>query len=138
MLHNISNIIKYSVTHNPTLSLLIIKIPTTTMKSTLKTMDVASKLCCLANVLLVHVEKTHIFDESTSNSKYSPKKGPQFYTLTCLSFKLEHSQETIIPSTCNETLVFVPGNAFQMDIVGNSNLLYHTKKIWVFCFYQQV
>lgn len=41
---------------------------------------------------------------------------------TCLSFKLQYSQETVIPTTGNETLVFVPGDTFQVDIVGDGDL----------------
>ena len=39
-----------------------------------------------------------------------------------MSFKLEHFQESVISSTGNEALVFVPGDTLKVDIVGNSNL----------------
>lgn len=32
--------------------------------------------------------------------------------LTCLSFKLEYSEKTIVSSTGNEALIFVPGDTF--------------------------
>lgn len=42
--------------------------------------------------------------------------------LACLSLKLEYSQEAVVSSTGDKALVFIPGQAFQMDIVGNSDL----------------
>lgn len=42
--------------------------------------------------------------------------------ITGLRLQLEHSEQTIVTPTGNETLIFVPGDTFEVDVVGNGDL----------------
>lgn len=49
--------------------------------------------------------------------------------LARLRLKLEHPEQTVVSSTGDETLVFVPGDTFQMDIVGDGDLSTHRNTV---------
>lgn len=49
--------------------------------------------------------------------------------ITGLRFQLEHPEQTIVAPTGYEALIFVPGDTFEVDVVGNGDLSTRTKPV---------
>lgn len=49
--------------------------------------------------------------------------------ITGLRFQLEHPEQTIVAPAGNEALILVPGDTFEVDVVGNGDLSTRTEPV---------